>query len=80
MGFRKNEDNTSNTVDKLLLGLAALALIVLKLCHVIEWPWILVLSPLWAPLAMAAIVVAIVLIWAFIENWTNNRKDKADGK
>ncbi len=42
-----------------ILGLLGVAFIVLKLCHVIGWPWLWVLSSFWMP---AAIVVLILLI------------------
>ncbi len=42
-----------------ILGLLGVAFIVLKLCHVIGWPWLWVLSPFWVP---AVIVVLILLI------------------
>lgn len=38
--------------------------IVLKLCHVIEWSWLWVLSPLWIPFALYTIFIAVVAIWA----------------
>ena len=37
------------------------AFIVLKLCHVIDWPWVWVLAPLW----ISIIVVFVVLIIVF---------------
>jgi hypothetical protein len=42
------------------------AFIVLKLCKVITWSWIWVLSPLWIPLALSAIV-GIVLLLLFLK-------------
>lgn len=44
-----------------LLGLTALAFVVLKLCHVIDWSWCWVLSPLWIPVA-AIIAFAVIVI------------------
>ena len=43
-------------------GLLAIAFIVLKLTHVIEWSWLWVLSPLWIPAAIVAGILVIVLI------------------
>ena len=42
-------------------GALTIAFIVLKLCRVIAWSWLWVLSPIWIPLA---IVVAVCLIAA----------------
>ena len=38
------------------------AFVVLKLCNVIDWPWIWVLSPFWIGLCLFLIVLAIALI------------------
>jgi len=43
-------------------GLLAILFIGLKLGHVIEWPWLWVLSPLWIPLA----IVLVVLFGCFV--------------
>lgn len=48
-------------VQCLLFGMATIAFIVLKLCKVIDWPWIWVFAPIWVP---AAAVTALVLIIA----------------
>ena len=45
-------------------SLLALAFIVLKLCHVIEWSWVWVLSPLWID-AIATFVVLVVVVLLF---------------
>lgn len=47
-------------------SLLGIAFIILKLCHVINWSWLWVLSPFWIPLAIAlfflifAVAVAII--------------------
>ena len=43
-------------------GLIGVAFIVLKLCHVIEWSWLWVLSPFWISLGIAIIVIIIFVI------------------
>jgi len=40
-------------------SLLCVAFIVLKLCKVIEWSWIWILSPLWIPIAIV-LVLAII--------------------
>ena len=51
-----NNSHTGMTfVDCLLL-----IFIVLKLTHVIDWPWIWVLSPLWISLLILAITILII--------------------
>lgn len=50
--------------------------IVLKICGVIYWDWIWVLSPLWISAAIKLVIIAILLLVAFIgdllEGWLNN--------
>ena len=46
------------------VGLLQIAFIVLKLCGVIKWSWLWVLSPLWisAIIGVVLLVIAIILI------------------
>lgn len=55
------KETVNVNIGGLFTTLLAVAFIVLKLCHVIEWSWLWVLSPLWIPLA---IVIAIVVFAA----------------
>lgn len=41
-----------NKGTDITLSLLLVAFVVLKLCGVIDWPWIWVLSPVWIPLIM----------------------------
>lgn len=43
-------------------GLLLLSFIILKLTKVITWSWIWVLSPLWIPVSIALVVIA---VWAY---------------
>ena len=40
--------------------LLTIAFIVLKLCNVIEWSWIWVLSPIWITFVMLIIIVLVI--------------------
>lgn len=42
-------------------GLLAIVFITLKLCGVITWSWWWVLAPLWGPLLLFLVIVAICL-------------------
>ena len=42
-------------------GLLTIAFIVLKLCNIITWSWLWVLSPIWIP----AILFVVILILCF---------------
>lgn len=43
-------------------GILTIAFIVLKLCNVIEWSWLWVLSPLWIPFAVVFCVIILVFV------------------
>ena len=43
-------------------GLLTITFIVLKLCHVIHWSWVWVLSPIWIPILFVIIITIIVCI------------------
>ena len=43
------------------LGLLTIVFIILKLCKVIEWPWVWVLSPIWIPAIPFLIIILLVL-------------------
>ena len=53
-------NNSNNGVY--LSGLLTTAFIVLKLCGVIKWPWIWVLSPFWVPLAGSLLIYVLYLV------------------
>ncbi|HCA28362.1 MAG TPA: hypothetical protein DEP23_01655 [Ruminococcaceae bacterium] len=45
-----------------LFEMLTIVFIVLKLCKVITWPWLWVLSPIWIPLAVIFIVCLIAAV------------------
>jgi hypothetical protein len=59
------------------LGTLFLVLFVtLKLVHVIDWPWIWVLCPLWIPLALFLFIFGVILLNAWLWNIINSRRFK----
>lgn len=53
--------------DSLFLSLLTVAFIVLKLCHVINWSWWWVLSPIWIPILVVLAIGIIVFVgWVVI--------------
>lgn len=48
-------------------GLLTIAFIVLKLCGVINWAWVWVLSPLWISFGLVVLIVMIVFIVALVK-------------
>lgn len=59
--MKKNENNTRSGIG--FCGLLTIAFIVLKLCKVITWSWVWVLSPLWISFALLVLIVLIAW-WA----------------
>lgn len=49
-------------------GLLTIVFIVLKLCNVINWSWVWVLSPIWISVIILVVVVIIYLIVAYVSN------------
>lgn len=45
-----------------VLSLLLVAFIVMKLCGVITWPWLWVLSPFWIPLVIAVVALIIAVV------------------
>ena len=46
------------------IGMLTISFIVLKLCKVIDWDWVWVLSPLWI---IMLLVIVVVVIYSFID-------------
>lgn len=48
-------------------GLLTIAFIVLKLCGVITWSWLWVLSPLWISFGLGLIIfIIVIIVWAIV--------------
>ena len=67
-----NDNNSSNksgsTVGIGFSGLLAVAFIVLKLCKVIDWSWVWVLSPIWIPFAIIVVILVVIVAVSFIQD------------
>ena len=48
-------------------GLLTIAFIVLKLCHVIDWSWWWVLSPLWISVGLIFLLILLILIVSILK-------------
>ena len=53
----KNENNNRGGVG--IVGLLTVAFVVLKLCKVIDWSWVWVLSPIWIWIALLTVVLVL---------------------
>ena len=50
-------------------GVLGIVFIVLKLTHVIDWPWIWVLAPIWGGVIISIILIIIfVIVGVIIDN------------
>ena len=56
------DNNNKTTVSIGFNGFLALLFIGLKLCGVISWSWLWVLSPIWIPITLAVVICVIILI------------------
>lgn len=77
----------SNTARNNGIGIAtivALAFVILKLCHVIDWSWLWVLAPIWIPFALGVAYLAIIgvgaLLWWLVRRWLGAYKRPVDRK
>ncbi len=66
--------NSSSNTGIGFCGLLAVAFIVLKLTNVIAWSWWLVLAPMWAPLALAIAILAVVGIYFLIKFLSKSKR------
>lgn len=60
-----NDNNkSSGSSGGIFWTLLAVAFIVLKVTHLIDWPWVWVLAPIWIPagIALAAIVIVLIIV------------------
>ncbi len=56
------EKNTNSRNGIGFTGLLTIAFIVLKLCGVITWSWVWVLSPIWISVGIALIATGLLVI------------------
>lgn len=60
-----NSNSSSGGIG--FLGLLTIVFIVLKLTHVINWSWILVLLPLWVNIGLVVFIIIVAVILAIAE-------------
>lgn len=58
----ENKSNGGNGILSILL----IAFVILKLCHVIDWSWWWILSPLWIPFIL--LIIIIILMYYFTKD------------
>jgi len=75
-----NNQTTTSTSGISTAGLLGVAFVVLKLCHVINWSWWLVLLPFYGVFALLIVILLVVLLVAGILDWLDGRKYKKQRK
>ena len=57
-----NDNKSSGSTGGIFWTLLAVAFIVLKVTHLIDWPWVWALAPIWIPVGIVLAAIVIVLI------------------
>jgi hypothetical protein len=52
--------------------------VTLKLCKVIDWSWLWVLSPIWLPLVVYVVLALSMFSWAIVKMFLMESKKKMD--
>lgn len=68
-----NKSGTSSSGGMGVFGIAQIVLLILKWTNLIDWPWRIVLVPLWIELGITAFVI---LLWLFANLFNNLHKNK----
>lgn len=61
-------ENNEKTIKGIFLPLLTILFIALKLTGYIDWSWWWILSPLWIPYGLAAVIVLSVMFIRFIKS------------
>ncbi len=69
-----NQTSTSSGIS--FTGLLTIVFITLKLCKVITWSWLWVLSPLWISLAVALSIYALIGLYYAIKYYYKQKDEK----
>lgn len=64
-------DKTTVRIGINFAEVLGIVFIALRLCGVIDWPWVWVLAPIWVPICLWLLAVLIAFIWAMLKD----RKD-----
>lgn len=55
-------NSSSSSTGIGFFGLLGIVFIILKLTHVINWPWVWVLAPIWGAVLLWLIIMVIILV------------------
>ncbi len=57
----KTSNGNANKGGIGFVGLLTIVFIALKLCHVITWSWVWVLSPIWISILLSVVIIGILI-------------------
>lgn len=64
MSDNKSSGSSSGGIG--FCGFLTILFIGLKLCHIIDWSWWWVLSPIWISFVITIVIIALVTLWAIL--------------
>lgn len=67
-------NGNSSGGGSIFMSLLAILFIGLKLTGFIDWSWWWVLAPIWGPIALALVVLAVALPWLSLRNTRDWRR------
>ena len=73
LGGNMSKNNIATSTSFPIASILAIVFVVLKLTNNIPWSWWWVLSPLWIPLGLIAILFVIVFVFLFIKTMVKMR-------
>lgn len=66
--------NNSSGGGSIFMSLLAILFIGLKLTGFIDWSWWWVLAPIWGPIALVIVIIAVALPWLSLRNTRDWRR------
>ena len=77
----KNSSSSARSGGIGFWGLLQIVFIVLKLTHVIDWPWVWVLAPAWIGSVLSLVVlIPLFVIWRKIKKHKREMEERLNGK
>lgn len=69
----KNEEYKITPSGLGLSSVLTIIFVVLKLCGLIDWSWLWVLSPTWISIGLTVVLILILFVCVKISNWMDKR-------
>lgn len=72
--MRRYQNNNSPSGGLGLSGVLTVVFVVLKLCGLIDWSWLWVLSPVWISIGLVPVILLFSVICFTIADWIDKRE------